>query len=87
MKQESRELVDDEIILLDVLGSLHAKTIVQDCFTFETGVVFKKQDLKCDKEMLKTIKGLLENISETPNHLKIWIEHRLSVIGDFLEVV
>ena len=87
METESKELVNDEIVLLDVLGNLHAKTVVQDCFTLETGIVLKKQDLKYDKEMLKTIKGLLENKDGVPNHLKIWIEHRLSVIKDFIEVL
>jgi len=77
--------MNDEIIALDVIGITHAKTIVEDCFTREKGVVLKETDLRYDKAMLITIKKLFkEHVNDFPICLQVWIEHRLSIIEDII---
>jgi len=77
--------MNDEIIALDVIGITHAKTIVEDYFTREKGVVLKETDLRYDKTMLITIKKLFkEHINDFPTYLQVWIEHRLSIIEDII---
>jgi len=77
--------MNDETTALDVIGTTHAKIIVEDCFTREKGVVLKEKDLRYDKEMLITIKNFFkEHINDFPTYLQVWIEHRLSIIEDII---